>query len=138
MFNVFMDINWLSVLICSVIYSFTGGIWFAVLFSKQYAEALGREYNPKDKPGMLYIIGPYFCGLITIATMAVLIYALNISTISNALIFGGIVGVGFIASTSLNTAINPNFPRPFYYSLLNGSYFLLTSLISCAIIVWMK
>jgi hypothetical protein len=37
-----------------------------------------------------------------------------------------------------NVAINPNFPNPLAYAALNGPFFLLSSIISCTILVAMR
>ncbi len=35
---------------------------------------------------------------------------------------------------TMTIAINPLFPRPFYYTALNAPYFLIGSLLSCTIL----
>ncbi|ANY65524.1 hypothetical protein BBD42_02865 [Paenibacillus sp. BIHB 4019] len=138
MFNVLLEINWIAVLLAVLATSILGGVWFTIFFGKAYAFALGKEGTPREKPAPLFIAGPFVCGLATTVTMAILIYAFDIESMVNALIFGGIVGVGLLASTTVNTAINPNMPRPLLYGLISGSYFLLTGLIISVIVVAMK
>ena len=52
-----------------------------------------------------------------------------------ALIFGAVVGLGYLASTTVNVAINPNIPRPLLYGLISGGYIFVGSLLSCTILV---
>lgn len=47
------------------------------------------------------------------------------------------MGLGFIGATTVNIAINPKFPNPFFYSAINVPYFLLGSLIASAVLVLM-
>lgn len=138
MLNVLSQINWLAVILSSLAICVLGGIWFMVLFSKAYTTALGRENAPKEKPAPIFIIGPFVCGVVTTITSAILIYNLDINTMASALEFGAIVGFGYIVATAVNVAINPNIPRPFLYSLVSGSYFFISSLVTCVILVSMK
>lgn len=107
------------------------------LFRKQYRIALGRTDLGDQKPSPLFIAGPFVCGAIVVLTDAILIRALGIGTCEDALMFGAITGIGYLTAQTVNIAINPNFPRPFFYSLINGPYFLFGNLIVCAILVAM-
>jgi hypothetical protein len=138
MFNVLLEMNWIAVVLATLALAMLGGVWFTVLFGKAYALALGKEGTPKEKPAPIFIIGPFVCGLVTTVSIAILVYALGIESIVDAMIFGGVVGIGLLASTTVNTAINPNIPRPLLYGLISGSYFLLSGLIVSVIVVAMK
>ena len=137
MFNVILEMNWIAVVLATLALAMLGGIWFTVIFGKAYALALGKEGAPKEKPAPIFIVGPFVCGLVTTVSIAILIYALGIESIDDAIIFGGIVGIGLLATT-VNTAINPNIPRPLLYGLISGSYFLLSGLMVSVIVVAMK
>jgi biotin operon repressor len=51
---------------------------------------------------------------------------------------GCVVGIGYLASTTVNTAINPNIPRPLRYGLVSGGYFALSGVVVCVILVAMR
>lgn len=138
MINLITELNWLAIFISVVVNNILGGIWFTLFFGKQYAAALGRKYDSTQKPGILYIVGPLICGFITIVSMDLLIYSLDLKTLSDALIFGSIVGIGLITSTNVNTGINPNIPHPLLYGLVSGSFFTVISLIISVILVFVK
>lgn len=131
-------INWLAVLVASLASFILGGVWFAALFAKPYAAALGRQGGPKTKPGPLYMVGPLLCGIVTTVTSAFLLHALKVDSMIGALAFGAVVGVGYLSATTVNTAINPNIPRPLLYGVVSGSYFLIASLVTSVILVAMK
>ncbi|WNG15676.1 DUF1761 domain-containing protein [Cystobacter fuscus] len=128
-------INWLAVLAATFAATLLGGVWFTVLFGKAYASILGRAHDPKTKPAPLFILGPLVCSLLTIITSAILMKALNIFSVGDAMAFGGVVGLGYLVATMANTSINPNMPRPLMYSLVSGPYFFLMSIISSLILV---
>ena len=137
MIEAFSHVNWLAVLAASVAHFILGGIWFAVLFAKPYARALGIADRPPQKPGAIFMIGPFVCGAVTIATTAVLLRALGITAYGDALALGALVGIGYLAAMTLNIAINPLFPRPFAYALVNAPMFVIGSVMTSVILVAM-
>jgi hypothetical protein len=61
--------------------------------------------------------------------------ALKIDTYGDALLFGFIVGLGYLTANTVNIAINPNFPRPLFYAAISGGYNIVGSLIVSAILL---
>lgn len=138
MLAAFSQINWLAILVATVAHFMLGGIWFAALFGKHYARALGIADRPPQKPGLIFMAGPFVCGAITIVTTAVLLRALAITDYGNALTLGAIVGLGYLGAMTVNIAINPLFPRPFFYAAINVPMFFIGSLMTCAILTAMS
>lgn len=132
------QVNWLAVLAASVAHFVLGGVWFTALFGRRYAAALGIADRPAQKPAPLFLVGPFACSTITIATTAVLLRALGLTGYGDALILGAIVGIGYLGAMTLNIAINPLFPRPFAYALINVPVFLIGSLMACLILTAMR
>jgi hypothetical protein len=135
MLTAMTDLSLLGVLAATIASVVLGGIWFTVIVAKPYAAALGRLYDPAAKPGALYIVGPLVCSLIVNLTSAALISALQIKTLGEAVIFGLIVGIGYLSAVMTNIAINPNMPHPFRYAVLNAPYFVLNAVMASVIIV---
>lgn len=133
--NVLPGLNWMAIAAATVASFVMGGLWFTVLFGKAYAAALGRQHDPQAKPAPIFLIGPLVCGLVTTVASAMLMRALQIQSVGDALAFGAVVGFGYLASTTVNTAINPNMPRPLFYGLISGSYFLLSGLVVSVVLV---
>lgn len=138
MYAAFSQINWIAVVVATVAHFILGGVWFAALFGKAYAKALGIDGRPPQKPGPIFMIGPLLCGALTIVTTAFLLRALVITGYADALTLGAIVGIGYLGAMTMNIAINPLFPRPFFYALINIPMFLIGSLMACAILVSMS
>ncbi len=123
----------LAVLVSAVAVMVLGFVWFAVVFKKQYAVVLGRVGQP-DAMGPLFIVGPSICVLVTAFTIAYLMSAQGVASLAEALEFGAIVGVGFLAATAMNIAINPNIPRPITYGLLSSAYFFASSILTSTLV----
>lgn len=135
MTDAFAQLNWIAILAAAIAHFVLGGVWFGALVGRHYRHALGIADRPVQKPTALFFVGPFLCALVTIVTSAVLIRMLGMTGYGDAIALGALVGVGYIGAMTVNIAINPLFPRPFYYALLNVPFFLIGSLLSCAILV---
>jgi len=135
MIDALSQVNWLAILAASIAQFVLGGIWFVGLVAKPYRIALGISGSPAQKPGALLLIGPFVCSIISIATSAVLLRALGITSYGDALLLGTMVGLGYLTTMTLTIAINPLFPRPFLYTVLNAPYFIVSSLMACVILL---
>lgn len=138
MFNVLGQINWLGVAVATFAAAVLGAVWFTALFGKYYTVALGREAQPPFKMTPLFMAGPFMCGLVTVIASAILMRALSIESVGDAAVFGVMIGLGFLAATTVNTGINPNIPRPLFYGLISGSYFLVTGVVTSLILVALR
>ncbi|PZR15007.1 MAG: DUF1761 domain-containing protein [Archangium gephyra] len=131
------SINWLAVGLSALAQQMLGAAWFMGVIPKPYGIALGRTDLAGRKPAPIFIVGPAVCGLLVTVTNAVLLKTLHVTAIGDALAFGAIVGVGYLMATVVNVAINPNIPRPLFYGVINAPFFLVSSLVSCAILTAM-
>lgn len=132
------ELHWLGVLVAALAHFMLGGAWFMGLVAKHYQVALGRNDPPGAKPSPLAIVGPALCSLVMIITTAMLLKALAIVTYGHAIGFGALIGFGYLAPMVMVIAINPNFPRPFYYAAINAPYFVLGSVLSCVLLTAMS
>lgn len=128
------SINWLAVGLSSLAQQILGAAWFMGVIPKLYGIALGRADLAGRKPEPLFIVGPMLCGLVVTMANAVLLKSLHVTAMGDALVFGAIVGVGYLSATVVNVAINPNIPRPLFYGAINAPYFVISSLVTCAIL----
>lgn len=122
MFDVLSEINWFAVIAATCAYFILGALWFTPLFGKAYDAALGIKRDKGQKWPAVYYIGPFISALVTSVAIAVLVYALNISDVTNATLLGLVVGAGVALSISCNNAINPKTPRPLLYGFVTGGY----------------
>jgi hypothetical protein len=138
MFNVLGQISWLGVAAATFASAVLGAVWFTALLGKYYTKALGREGQPPFKMTPIFMAGPFLCGLVTCIASAILMRALGVHTYSDGLVFGLVVGLGLLATTTVNTGINPNIPRPILYGLISGSYFFVAGMMISLILVALR
>ena len=129
-----IHLNWLAVVIAILAYFALGGVWYLFVVRKAYVEALGCEQTK----GLASLLGPLVCISITTITSALLLRYLGIASYTGAAGFGALIGLGYQTPMTVNIALNPLFPRPFLYSLINAPYFVGGSILVCLILVAMK
>ncbi|AKQ64335.1 hypothetical protein A176_001247 [Myxococcus hansupus] len=132
-----LSLNGFAVLLSAAAQGMLGAVWYMGVIPKPYALALGRTDLVGRKPEPLFIAGPQVCMLVVTLGNAMLLRALHIDAMPDALVFGALSGVGYIVATVFNVAINPNIPRPLLYGVINAPYFLVSNLVSCAILTAM-
>ena len=130
MFNVLSEINWLAVIVATIPFALLGGLYFSAIVPKQYAAAVGTQ----SRPGALFIAGPIVASLVTVVTSAVLLRALDVTAVSDGVVFGLLVSVGYLVAQTFQIAINPAFKRPLIYGLLNAPYFIVCTVIASVIL----
>ncbi|MDP2697250.1 DUF1761 domain-containing protein [Thalassospira sp.] len=137
-FSAFAQISLWGVLAASAFGFVFGGVYFGALVPKYYAIALGRENMPAAKPDMLTILGPFVCNIVMIVTTAAIMRMVGVVSLADALSLGLVIGVGYLLAMCMTIAINPNFPRPFYYTMVNAPYFLVSSLVTSAVLLLLQ
>jgi hypothetical protein len=134
----FSEIHWIAVLVGTIASTVLGGIYFMALVPKQYLYVTGRENLPADQQkvtGTIFVIGPMVCSVVTVTANAYLVAAIGIGSLGEAALLGMVTGLGFLVPMAFNIAINPLFPRPLQYGLLNAPYFITANLIACILLV---
>jgi hypothetical protein len=134
MFNVLSEINWFAVIVSTLVFAVLGGLYFSAIVAKPYAVALGNETRELPKPGPVFIVGPLVSSLVVVITTAILLRALSVDELGDGIVFGLIVSIGYLVAQTMNIAINPNFPRPFLYTLINAPYFIVCTVVAAIIL----
>lgn len=127
-------LNWWAVLAAFVPYFVLGALWFTVFFNKAYQQALGRGADAAPANAPIFIIGPALCTLVVTVATAWLMQWLAINSAASTLAVALLIGIGFLVANTVNIAINPNIPRPLFYSLITGSYHLIGITMACFIL----
>jgi len=137
MLTALSDLNWLAVIAATIVFAVLGGVYFTAVVGKAYKVALGNENRELPKPGTIFIVGPLIASVLVVITTAILLRGLEINTVGEGIVFGLVVSIGYLVAQTLNIAINPNFPRPLLYTLINAPYFVVcTVLASIILTLW--
>lgn len=134
MLTVLPEINWLAVVASTIVFAVLGGLYFTTVVAKPYRIALGNEHRELPKPGTSFILGPMISSLLVVTTSAILLRALAIESLADGIVFGLVVAIGYLVAQTLNIAINPNFPRPLLYTVINAPYFIVCTVAASIIL----
>lgn len=127
MFNVLADVPWLGTLAAVIAFTALGALYFVALVPEAYLSVMGLSDAPKEAQqvsGIVGGLGPILCIVVIVLTDAVLLTALGVTSITDAILFALITGVGYLLAMTVNIAINPLFPHPLRYGLLNAPFFV--------------
>jgi len=137
-FSVLSDLSWTGFALASVASIVLAGVWFGAVIAKPYLVALGRADGPAPEADLVRQAGPVLCLMPLVLTSTWLIEVLDVTTPGDAVAFGLLVGIGYLTAMTFQIALNPNFPRPLYYGLLNAPFFVLSSVVTAAIVTAMR
>ena len=93
----FAALNFLAILVVTVVGFLLGGIWYGPLFGEAWLDAVGlkkEDIKPSHRP---FVIS-FFSGLATAVVLGLLIQAAGITGLVDGIVLGLLVGVGFIAA----------------------------------------
>lgn len=132
-----ITLNWLAVLLATLAYYLLGALWFTPLFGKAWDTAVGVPRARGDRFPPLYYIAPLIGSLVVSLATAVLVSALDLRRLSDALVLGLVLGLGH-AAVSLTNAVTPNTPRPLLFAAVTGGYHVAATIAAAAVIVALR
>jgi ABC-type branched-subunit amino acid transport system permease subunit len=133
-------INWLAVIVGTIIYFALGALWYSpALFAKPWQRSIGWDpaQQPPQQNPMTYVV-PFFAYLIMAIGMALLAGATGSDTFGEGVVLGLVVGVGFAAMHSVvDATFDPNRPQPWTWFAITASYNLIGLLVLAVIVsIW--
>ncbi len=93
----FEGINWLAVLVSTVVGFMIGGLWYGPLFGKAWLKAVGKTEEDLTGGAAPFVIS-FFTSAATAIVLALLVNALGLTTAGEGVTLGLAVGIGFIAA----------------------------------------
>lgn len=124
--NGFESINWLAVVVATIVTFIVGGVWYhdKVLGTK-WMQAVGLKKKDIENANMAKIFGSSFVlSFVTAIFLAIFADAFQIDSAVNGALFGGVIGVFFVA-----TAIGTQYAfaqRSFELFAIDASYVIIT------------
>jgi len=131
-------INYLAIIVAAILYWLLGGLWFAVLFSKQWMalEAFKPEDIQRISPTIPYIVS-MIANLVIAFILALVCASQKADTAVKGAQTGILMSVGFVATTTLTTYLYEG--RPFNLFLINVGYIVVGMALMGAVIgAWKK
>ena len=131
-------INWLAVIIATVVYFALGYVWFAPQTPLGRAWVVASGYTSPSSgasSGNLFYVIPLIVYFVAVVATALMAKATGTDTIGEGLILGLVVGIGY-AGTVLVTTAAFEFGKPsqWTWGLVTASYHVVSLVIAAVIL----
>ncbi|MGH2539483.1 MAG: DUF1761 domain-containing protein [Actinomycetota bacterium] len=136
-FDVLGDLNWLAVIVAAVAYFAIGAVWYAPpVFGEAWMAAGGiTTEQTEGGPGAAVYAVPLVGSLLSAIALGMLAEATGTDTLSEGLVLGAVVALGFALAISLVTATFESAkPKPMVWGAVNAGYHIVGNLVAAAII----
>lgn len=133
-------INWLAVIVGSLIYFVMGALWYApFLFGRAWQRSIGwdpAQKLPEMQPATYAV--PALAYLVMAVATALLAAATGSDTLAEGIVLGLVLGIGFATMhTLVDATFDPNKPAPWTWFAINASYHALGLLIVAVLVsIW--
>ncbi len=103
-----MHLNYLSVLIATIVQFAIGAVWYSVFFGKLWGKIHGFDKLPKEtQQKMMKAMGPFYAlqAFVTLVTAFVLALFITYLPLWNAYAMAGFFWLGFVVPTQVSSVI---------------------------------
>lgn len=127
------NIPYVGIVIAIIINQLIGALWYSPrIFGTRWAIAHHFDMS-KMKALPSHYLGAILVGVVLVLTIAAIQMMLGISSLETALILGFLMWLGFVATSHFSGVIWAK--KPLLVFMIDTGYFLVTTLITSAIIV---
>ena len=120
-----MDVDWLAIILCAVVYMIVGSLWYSpLLFVKPWMKLIGTKKmgNASDLPKLLVI--SFISGLVMAYVLSVIFEAVEPATIIDGAMGGFWIWFGFVATFGLVNTLYAS--RPLKLFFIDTGYYLVS------------
>lgn len=118
----FSDVNYLAVIGAALAYFAMGFVWYGVLFSKPWQEAMGIEVQEGQQPSPSLFVLTLLAYFVSAVVTAVIAFGSATDTAMEGAVLGALVGVGYSLTLAGITAMYDQKPKPLNLWLINGAF----------------
>ena len=133
-------INWLPVIVGTIIYFGLGALWYSpMLFARPWQRSIGwdPEKRPPEMQVTAYVV-PLLAYFVMAVATALIASATGTDTFGEGIVLGLVIGVGFAAMHSVvDATFDPNRPQPWTWFAITAAYNLIGLLVVAVLVaVW--
>jgi len=135
MTELLLSLNWIAVIIATIVYFILGGLWYSpLLFANAWMKQINKTEEDFDKPNPVIFLYSFILQLIATISLALFITAMAIDTALNGAIIGFGAGAGILYTLSGTTGIFSE--TPFKLHLINNGYHVVGLTLAGLILGW--
>lgn len=123
-FDALNDVNWLAVIVGTVVYFGLGGFWYSPAgFGKAWMRSVGMTMpEGGERPGPGIYATPLIGGLVASVATVWLAHATGSDTIGEGILLGLVVSIGYMVTLASTTATFSRLPEPMTWFWITASY----------------
>lgn len=136
-FDSLSDLNWLAVIVAALAYFAVGAVWYAPpVFGNMWMAAGGMTREQTEEgPGPAIFAVPLVGSVLSSIALGMLAAVTGTDTLSEGIVLGFVVAIGFAFSIALVTAtFESSKPKPMLWGAVNAGYHIVGIVIAGAII----
>lgn len=135
MTELILSLNWIAVIVATVVYFILGALWYNPnLFGDTWMKLSNKSTDDIDKPNPVIFLYSFILQFIAVISLGLFITAMAINTALNGAIIGFGAGAGILYTLSGTTGIFSE--TPFKLHLIDNGYHLVGLTLSGLIIGW--
>jgi Protein of unknown function (DUF1761) len=135
--SVLGDVNWLAVIVATIVYFAVGGLWYAPpVLGNAWMRAMGWKPAADERTSnAIMYLAPLITCLVSTIAVAALAEASGTDTFGEGIVLGLVVGIGIAAAVSFVTGFfDPKKPQPMVYAAITAGYHVVGLVAAAAII----
>ena len=120
MIDLLASLNWLSIIVATVVYFVLGALWYSpVLFGNIWMKLRNLDKDTMEQPNPIIYLYSFILQFIGVISLALFISALGVSSAAHGTLIGFGAGAGFVFSLAGTTGIFTDIPMKLHF-LDNG------------------
>lgn len=131
-------INWLAVIVATVVYFLLGAVWFApqTPIGRAWVSASGYQSPTSGVASSnLFYLSPVITSFVAVVATALLAQATGVDTLADGIVLGLVVGLGYAATIVLSVAtFEFSKPRQWIWGVVDASYHVIGLLVTAVIL----
>lgn len=129
------SINWLAVLVGSLVYFILGALWYSpLMFANIWMKLRGLVADEMESPNPIIFLYSFVLQAIAVFSLGLFLSALSINSASEGAFIGLAVGLGFVFTTAGSTGIFTKLSLPLHF--LDNGYHVVGLTIAGYILGW--
>ncbi len=120
MSELFSSLNWLAVIVATLVYFILGAIWYSpILFGNVWMKLRNLSKETMDDPNPIIYLYSFILQFIAVLSLALFMTAMDIESAGNGSLIGFGAGAGFVFTLAGTTGIFSDVPLKLHF-LDNG------------------
>ena len=132
--HLFSELNWLAVVLATVVTYGLGALWYGLLFGKVWMQQVGKDPDALGNPTQA-MVGTFILNFITVVLLGLVVAGFDIQYWPNGLLLGLGLGVGLYACNLCSDYLYEDRPMKLFF-IQSGYRVLSATIITTILAAW--